>query len=308
MDRLEEYQKINNSFKKEVIYHFGLFGFYSEFNNMILAMLYCLERGIKFKLYSKDAIFALGNGWNDYFLPFCGESKNSFHSKLNYRIDYSNISRIARILIFIYRLRYHNTYLTYDVFSPSREDWTERKHFEFPSLGIEGDLRDSAKCLIEMTYKFNLACIKEIDDIVKSIEFPKNYIGIHIRGGDKITEHKLYPIQKYIEKAQSVSSLRNAFIMTDDYLIYEMLVKNYPDWRFYSSTMEDEKGYDHYEFLKRSKERKKKHMMNLFASAEIIKKSDAFIGTFSSNIGTFLGMYMPREIVYGIDYDNWMIF
>ena len=59
MIELEQYNRINSSFKKKLIFHLGAEGgFYSEFNNMISAILYCLKYKYKFILYSKDANFA----------------------------------------------------------------------------------------------------------------------------------------------------------------------------------------------------------------------------------------------------------
>jgi len=308
MEILEKYQKINNSFKKEVIFNFGQVGLYSEFNNMILSILYCLENKIKFKIYSKDAVFALGNGWNDYFLPFCQESLNPFHRKLNSRMDCSNFSRIHRTLIFLYRIIYNKTFLTNDVFLPSRTTLFERSFFDFPSLGIKGDLRESAKYIIDMIYRFNSETQQEINHLINTIKLPKKYISIHVRGGDKNIEHELFTTDKYINKAIQISPIREAFILTDDYSVYEKIKINFPEWNFFSLTMEDEQGYDHSIFMKSSNDRKKLEMIKVFASIEIMKKSEAFIGTFSSNPGMFLGMCMPREKVYGIDYDNWLVF
>ena len=40
----ERYQALNRTFRKELIFHLGSdAGFYSEFNNMILAIIYCAE-------------------------------------------------------------------------------------------------------------------------------------------------------------------------------------------------------------------------------------------------------------------------
>lgn len=40
----ERYQALNRTFRKELIFHLGSdAGFYSEFNNMILAIIYCLQ-------------------------------------------------------------------------------------------------------------------------------------------------------------------------------------------------------------------------------------------------------------------------
>lgn len=308
MEKLKEYQRINNSFKKGIIFRFGKVGIYSELNNMIIVMLYCLQKKIKFSLYSKDAVFMLGNGWTDYFLPFCEESKNIFHSKLNTRDDLSIVSRGARFVIFLYRIVFHNTLLTYDVFYRARATWFQRSHFDIPELGIKGDLRAAARSLIDIVYRFNPVIDAEIKTLISSINLPEQYISIHIRGGDKIIEHELMSINQYIEKAQLLSSNRNVFVLTDDYRIYNSLIQNFPQWNFYTLTMSDETGYNHPRFIKSNNDRKKKEMLKVFASIELIKKSEIFIGTFSSNPGMFIGMCMPKDKVFGVDYDKWMVF
>lgn len=61
------YQKINNSFRKRLIYHSGIdCGFFVELNYMLNAMLYCLEKGYYHQEFNrlapqekKDAIIRL---------------------------------------------------------------------------------------------------------------------------------------------------------------------------------------------------------------------------------------------------------
>ena len=61
------YQKINNSFRKRLIYHSGIdCGFFVELNYMLNAMLYCLETGYYHQEFNrlapqekKDAIIRL---------------------------------------------------------------------------------------------------------------------------------------------------------------------------------------------------------------------------------------------------------
>ncbi|MEG1585353.1 MAG: hypothetical protein RR346_00600, partial [Bacteroidales bacterium] len=60
-------------------------GFFSEYNNMILAYLYCKENNINFSLYSEYANFAFDKGWEDYFLPFCPKETDPIHSRINIR-------------------------------------------------------------------------------------------------------------------------------------------------------------------------------------------------------------------------------
>lgn len=76
---------------KRIIFHIGhSAGFYSEFNNMILCLIYCKHNDIEFKLYSRDANFKIQKGWKDFFLPFCTESFNPIHSYINERQDKPN--------------------------------------------------------------------------------------------------------------------------------------------------------------------------------------------------------------------------
>ena len=65
---LVDYQKLNDSFKPTLVFHLGVeAGFFSEFNNMVLAMLYCLHHAIRFVLYSDNANFKVGKGWDNHF-------------------------------------------------------------------------------------------------------------------------------------------------------------------------------------------------------------------------------------------------
>ena len=48
----ERYQALNRTFRKELIFHLGSdAGFYSEFNNMILAIIYCLQYNCNLHIY-----------------------------------------------------------------------------------------------------------------------------------------------------------------------------------------------------------------------------------------------------------------
>ena len=73
---------------KTLVYHLGVdAGFFSEYCNMLYAFLYCKRKDINFKLYSKDANFGKGKGWQDYFMPFFLEVEDSIHHTLNYRFS-----------------------------------------------------------------------------------------------------------------------------------------------------------------------------------------------------------------------------
>lgn len=316
MDKKIIYNRVNNSFKKKLIFHFGTgAGFYSEFNNMILCMLYCLKHNIRFILYSKDASFFDKNGWIDIFIPFCEESHSTFHHYFNKRKSYiyskKTLLQEIKEKIFLtgtwgYKMMTGN-YLTNDIFFECRTTWFENDSFDFPQLEISGNTRESAGKLIDIVYKFNPDYSDKIMSTISNMNLPNKYVGIHARGGDKIVERDILSYKVYIDKAEKTTSIRNAFILTDDYRIYEDMVKEYPNWAFYTLTFKDETGYDNIKFIKSSKERKRKELLKIFTSLEIMRKADYFFGTYSSNPGMFLGMCMPAEKIYCLDHDHWII-
>lgn len=299
---LNKYNALNNSFKRKVIFFVGCdAGFFSEFNNMVLAMLYCLKEKIKFSIYSDKATFAYKEGWNDFFLPFCEETRLKFHKKYNTRFPNNN----KLLKKFLLKKLYRFDYFTCDIWNDFREGNFRNEILDIPELEVNGSIRESSRKIIDMIWRYQPNVKKEISDIISKLNLPSEYVGFHIRGGDKFQECEIQAVDAYIDKASKLTDIKNAFVLTDDYRVILSLRKNYPDWKFYTICQEDERGYFHDEFIQRDKEYKRSKIINLLASMDILKNSQVFIGTFSSNIGMFLGMCMDKDKCFGIDFDEW---
>ena len=289
-------------------------GFYSEFNNMVLCLISCLQEGLGFSIYSRDAFFFDGKGWEKYFEPFCNEKKSRIHHFINRRVSFFTHTttkswiddKLLILLSSLYKL-FTGNLLTQDVFFSTRTVWFQNSIFDLKEFGLKGSLLEVSRALIEKIYVFNAYYSDIISKQIASLNLPDKYIGIHIRGGDKITEKELFDISDYMEIAENISSVRNAFILTDDYGIIETLKMDYPGWHFYTLTFKDETGYVNSDFESKSVERREKEMLKVFASVEIIRKSSHYIGTYSSNIGMFLGMVMPTERITALDSKDWYI-
>lgn len=73
-DWLCRFRRLNERHEKQLLFRLGSqAGFFSEINNMLLAVLYCLRGNIRFVLSSKGGTFGVRNGWTDYFAPIFEE-------------------------------------------------------------------------------------------------------------------------------------------------------------------------------------------------------------------------------------------
>ncbi|WP_302773810.1 hypothetical protein [Parabacteroides johnsonii] len=155
-----------------------------------------------------------------------------------------------------------------------------------------------------MTWKYNLGVEKEVHNLILSLGLPSEYIGFHIRGGDKFLEHKIEPIENYFSRNETC--IKNVFVLTDDYTVISNIKKMYPDYSVYTLCEVSEHGYFHGDFINQDTAYKRRKLIRLFASIDILAASKLFIGTFSSNLGMYLGMRSPT-ISKGVDFDNWII-
>lgn len=284
--------------KRQLVFHLGhSAGFYSEFNNMVLAILYCHKHNIDFKLYSADANFRVKNGWQDYFLPFCNESHNPVHHYINHRFEAPKGGK-RKLICSLYRFIFPNTLLTSDL-------WNSFRHIDHEEL-TTSEVQQYSSDIINKIYRFNPSTQQKVDNLITSLGINTPYVGFHIRGGDKNTEHDLLSIDRYISRAEASTSIRQGFVFTDDYHFIESLRKNYPEWRFLTLTPPDDHGYFFSDFLKLSTQERDQRQINMFASIELLTRADLTFCTYSSNVGMFLGMRMGSRAI-GIDMDNWMI-
>lgn len=311
---LSIWKKKNDSYSlnRKLIFKIGIEGgFFSEYNNMILAMLYCLKHKIRFVLDSSVCNFHR-QGWDGFFLPFCdSEIDPEVHFRsCNWRFALKLIKR-ERTLEHMRNIKPYFTFWkkelkTQDIFGRCRERRLKNRHYYFPELGIDGNLQQACSQLIAMTWRYTPGTAQVVDSFIQSLNLPENYVGMHIRGGDKFVEHKLESIDAYFALVKPTVKTRNLYVLTDDYNVIRAIHAQYPEWKVWTLCQENESGYFHQEFIKRGEEFQHNQLMKLFASTDILSRSEQFIGTFTSNPGMFIGMRNP-DICTGVDYDEWLI-
>lgn len=307
IERLHRYKELNNSFEEKLTFHFGAnAGFFSEFNNMVFAILYCLQNGIEFRLYSKRGNLAYNKGWQDFFFAFCEETEFYMHSRYNRRAY--QMKKAHNFPPALLRIVSGNQYLTQDIWDKFRCREFESNIFNIPELGIINEtLPRAAQTIINMIWRYNEPAATYIQEFKASVSIPEKYISMHIRAGDKTKEKKIFNIEAYMEEAVRLGISSNIFVLTDDYRLIRELDEKYPDWNFYTLCDPSEEGYVHDEFLKLSKKEKYMRLLKLLASIDICAASEHFIGTFSSGPGNYLGMRMGEKKCTGIDYKRWLL-
>jgi len=294
-------------FRKTLVYHLGKeAGFFSEFNNMVLCILYCHKHHLNFNLYSKDATFGLHDGWTDFFLPFCKEVTGRFHSYYNVRQPI-NIPKELRYQMKknLYKLLFHFDYYTYERWLDFHNRDFEKETFMINERNM--DILEASQTIINQIWRYNEQTQVFVDAFAVNVALPKRYAALHIRRGDKVVEHQSEEIDIYVRKMQQYTNLKDVFVLSDDYDVIRTLKKSYPSYRFFTLVDKSERGYYHEAFVKKSSEIRNRLICKLFASVDLMSMAEYCIGTFSTNIGMYLGMRMPRGTMVGVDFDEWRI-
>lgn len=307
--QLKEYSQLNQSFEKVLVFHFGSrAGFFSEYNTMLQAMIYCLQHRIRFEMYSADANCSIKRGWCDFFEPFCKERTSPLHYAFNTRSPSPGLKFWLRKNLGGPLLRAPSKcdYLTYDLWNSFRSQ-SENTSLEIPHIPWSGSLRELCKALVAISWRFTPEINALIEEEKARIQIPGRYVGVHIRAGDKIKEYHVSPPESYIEKLSGITDIKDVVVMTDDYRIFEKLCQDFKDYNFHTLETHEQQGYNHRKNQRKSSDQKREDYIRLFAGVELMAQSEHFVGTFSSSLGVFLGMRMDDGKCHAVDANQWKI-
>lgn len=312
MDLLERYQRINGLSARRLVFRIGHeAGLYSDYNNMVLAILFCLRHGIRFEMFSKDSRMLGPRGWSTFFESFCAESHDAGHKYFNHRFPQRRESGLRGPLYscakWAFKKATGTDYLTGDLWTGVRAQRSDPSTIRIPDLQIDGTLREACGIIVQMTYRLNEETRAATSHMMKGLALPARFAGIHVRAGDKRTEFALHHPDEYMARLRKVTSLRDVFVLTDDYAAFVHLVRSNPDFTFRTLCGAGESGYDLGRFVQSRPEEKRQQLLGLLASIDILRRAEVFIGTFSANPGAFLGMIMAPARVHGLDGPEWRI-
>lgn len=292
---------------KTLVYHLGIdAGFFTEYTYMTDAIIFCERHGIEFVLYSDDANFACGRGWDDFFKPFCRET----HNRINHLFNTHHIPALKQLLFgkgrrigvtkaLTWKAKVKVKYalgrtlglLAYGrpiLLNQDVRPWHGDTDRTTGKTNYEDYLRTFAQ-VNKRIWHLNEATARECEKLKTELSLPGKYIACQVRGGDKITETELLPPSLYIRLIREKGrGMKDVFVLTDDYAIFEQLRRLAPDMRWYTLCTPEEKGYVNDAFIKTSEERKHRQMTRFLSSMDILMKSELFVGSVTTGPSLFV--------------------
>ena len=302
---------------KKIIYSLTHRGLYSELVNLALAKVYSDKYNYLLMVNSRNWNSKIDNGLSDWFIPYFEET----HSILTYQEKIYNNEKpwIGKIYYNpsafwgYWRERLYNKIFKF--FNPtallSKESFQRMHSGDFLSQYSEGELLNAVSNSFKKFYKYNALTQNSISEKKQYINIPDNYISIHIRRGDKIVTGEMEDINLniYVDAIRKYSYIsNNIYIATDDVTVISYISKKLSDIdiKIYYNKENKLKGFDEKTYNLKSDSVRRDEVLNMLFDMDMMINSSFFIGTFSSNVGCVVAMYLGLDKCHSIDV-SWKI-
>ncbi len=302
----QRYREVNESYGKTLVFRTGIdAGFFAEFKYLVHAVIYCLEHKLQLQLYSRGANFGWNKGWEDYFMPFCKEVEDPYHSrinvhslqslcvlkKLNPNVSVANLAKWKLKTFFNNKLCRFENLRAYGTAALSTSDIPPHKvrsRISIPQLGIGGNYIEVFRTIASMLWRFNPETQEAADTLIKSLGLPQHYAATQMRGGDKVTEVELYEPSLFARTLEQHTALRDVLLLTDDYSILEAVRQSHPQFRWHSLCSPEERGYYNNSFTQTAAAAKREQMQRFLAQIDAMMRADFFTGSITVGPSLFL--------------------
>ena len=302
---------------KKIIYSLTHRGLYSELVNLALAKVYADKYNYRLLVNSRNWNSKIDNGLSDWFIPYFEET----HSILTYQEKIYNNEKpwIGKIYYNpsafwgYWRERLYNKIFKF--VNPtallSKESFQRMHSGDFLSQYSEGELLNAVSNSFKKFYNYNALTQNNISEKKQYINIPDNYISVHIRRGDKIVTGEMEDINlnfyvDAIRKYRYISN--NIYIATDDVTVISYISKKLSDTdiKIYYNKENKLKGFDEKTYNLKSDSVRRDEVLNMLFDMDMMINSSFFIGTFSSNVGCVVAMYLGLDKCHSIDV-SWKI-
>ena len=305
------YQEHNESLKQPLVWHTGVdAGFFAEYSAMLNAMLYCIDRGYQFRLYSADANYGYADGWTDYFKPLCPEETAAWHHRYNiYGVaSWRELHRRGTLrtmalwkskLALRHIVGHARAWMQYGrhVRLSDSVKWMADGAFSLPGLSEQLTVNEAFIALDSVAWRFNATTQAEVDYLAQTLRLPRDYAALQIRGGDKVTETALLPPERYAAAVERYAAGGHVLVLTDDYTLFERLQQLVPTVTWHTLCDPADRGYVNAAFTRTAAADKRQRMVRFLATMHLCRKAGRFIGSITTGPSLYLLRIMGRRAV-----------
>ena len=294
---------------RKIIYSLTHRGLYSELVNLALAKVYADNHGYRLMVNSRHWNSKIMNGLTDWFIPYFNENNNIL--SYQYRIYSDEKPWIGNIYYNpsafweYWRMWFFNK--LYKIVNPttllSKE--TFKKMHNFLSQYSQIELLEALSNAFKEFYRYNTVTQKYISDSKLILNIPDNYISVHIRRGDKIVTGEMEDINLnlYVDAIRNAIHIsRNIFIATDDTSVVTYMLNKLrgDNVNIFYNNNNKLRGFDEKTYNLKNNYYKKDEVLNMLFDMDMLIHSQFFIGTFSSNVGCVVAMYLGLDNCHSI--------
>lgn len=277
---------------RQLVYQFGCgkgTGFCADMTWMMTQLVKCLQFGYGFSLgrVTHPTNFCISKGWEDFFLPFCGEVSAPGLQVLNDRMfSYSRRASAIRPII--------RTWLRAKTYPPANyfmfDQLADLSSLSPPFFWNHQPFFSACAELLTLIWKYNKPMSERVASWKAHIPNPP-HLSLIIRRGDKDAEHPYVAVTRYLEVIGSLPRpVGIVFIASDDDRIISEFLDAAPRLEAIVLPSLGLQGYHHASFSSLPPDEKLWHLARFFAQLEICMDSSVCIGSPTTNVTTFVRM------------------
>ncbi len=277
-----------------LVWWMGGSGFGSQLNLLLMGYLYALDRGWAFRVRTSDWP-ALGHlTWTDFFAEPPWQECGTAEWRVRLLVDKFRWMPLGGRQAFSSR-----------IYSQVWARCRDEQEFSLPDQGIHGTTFVACQLLFRRIWQLSPRSLDAVEQEKRRLGLSEPYIAIHVRRGDKASEAPPVALEQYMERVADcdMGEIRTCYVMTDDHAVVSRLRAGWPSYTFLTSCPPEAGGHEQATFNELPADVRDMRTLAIITELSLAFAGEAFVGTFSSNIGRLVALYRGVETTYSVQGD-----
>lgn len=299
--------------KGTLVYSLTTRGLFSELSNLVMAFYYANQKGLNFIINSRYWNGKIKKGWEDYFNNNIETTNSVFSAQTKvYSKEkpwVGNIYYNPKVFFnYYFQLLMNGLYCLFHIKCMLAKDAFEQMNSSDFRDSLPEDWVSSYASLYKQVVSYNEKTKSILAQYKEQLKLPDDYIGVHIRRGDKITTQEMdnISLDKYISEIIDHKDVsQNVFIATDDISILDSLRPKLAEcgMKLYYNTFCSSSGFEESAFNDMDERRRYDNIMLTLLDMDILIHSCFFIGTYTSNLSRIVPLFLSFSRCKSLDID-----